>query len=69
VTTIKNSDADDSVQFLAAITKNGLVFHQMTRDYVERWDFINFLKKMLMRTGTNVVVVMNNAGFHIAKDV
>jgi len=52
----------------AISNKKGPIYYQLFHDNIERWDFISFIKKLIKRIGTNVAIVMDNAGFHTVNE-
>lgn len=46
----------------------GLILQKYFEDSIDRFDFIVFMKKLISKTGTNVTIVMDKAGFHTAND-
>ena len=52
----------------AISNKRGLIYYQLFDEHIDRYDFMSFIKKLLIRTGINVAIVMDNAGFHTASD-
>jgi hypothetical protein len=54
---------DDCITFTGAFSETkGLIYFQLKRQSVDRWAFMDFLKKLIISTGSNIAIVLDNAG-------